>query len=382
MAIPIVMPALGMAQSTGRLISWLKQEGEMISKGDLLMEVETDKAVVEVEAQAAGRLGGILIKTGDEVPVGEVIAYLLAEGEVPPGPEVSQPAVAAEPVAEVAESTRSAVPPAPDEEPPHNRPAASPKARRLAAQLGLDLNHVVGSGPGGAVLESDLAAAAGAAAGSSSAAADPDTSGPLWAAMAANMQNSWREVPHFYLTREVDASALVRERGGLAAEISVGDLVTHRTAMVLARHRMVNSGSDAVNIGIAVATDQGLIVPVIHQADKLSLGEFAAHRRELVERARAGRMRAGDMDAATFTVSNLGIFGVDSFQAIVTAGQAGILALGRIADRVVAGEGGPQVRPMVSITLSLDHRLVDGARGARFLQELTLALEASRAAQD
>ncbi|MGH7877720.1 MAG: dihydrolipoamide acetyltransferase family protein, partial [Candidatus Dormibacteraceae bacterium] len=310
------------------------------------------------------------------------IAYLLAEGEVPPGSEVSHPAVAAEPVAAVAESTPSAVLPAPDDEAPRNRPAASPKARRLAAQLGLDLNQVVGTGPGGAVLESDLAAAAGAAAGSSSEPADPDTSGALWAAMAANMQNSWREVPHFYLTREVDASALVRDRGGLAPEISVGDLVTHRTARVLARHRVVNSGSDVVNIGIAVATDQGLIVPVIHQAHKLSLEEFASQRREVVERARAGRMRAGDMDAATFTVSNLGMFGVDSFQAIVTAGQAGILALGRIADRVVAGEGGPQVRPMVSITLSFDHRLVDGARGAQFLQELTVALEASRGAQD
>ncbi|HLQ62953.1 MAG TPA: dihydrolipoamide acetyltransferase family protein [Candidatus Acidoferrales bacterium] len=336
------MPALGMSQEKGTLVRWLKAEGEAVEKGEPLMEVETDKAVVEVEAPASGLLAQVTARVGDEVPVGQRIALITAPGTVAPG---------------------TAAP---------GRPAASPRARRLAQERGLDLGSVQGSGPGGAVVEQDLLGVAPAP--------EPIASS-LWRAMAENVARAWREVPHFFLVREVDASQLVLERRRHGADVTYSDLLVWLAAAALRRHPPMNSGREEVNVGLAVAVPDGLIVPVLRGADRLSVAEIGSRRAELVQRAQAGRMKAGDLDGATFTISNLGMYGVDLFLAIVSEGQAGILAVGRIADRVVAVEGRPAVRPMLTLALSCDHRVVDGARGAEFLQALAELVEDPSSAQ-
>jgi pyruvate dehydrogenase E2 component (dihydrolipoamide acetyltransferase) len=191
--------------------------------------------------------------------------------------------------------------------------------------------------------------------------------------MARRTQESWRDAPHFYLEREVDASRLQSWRAAVAkhdTSVTVTDLLVRLAAAVLPRHERVNSGSAEVHVGLAVAVEDGLVVPVVHDAHGLSVSQITAARHDLVERAHARRLRPADLDGATFTLSNLGMYAVDAFSAIVDAPQAAILAVGRIADRVVAVEGVPSVRPTLRMTLSFDHRAVDGARGAAFLTEL------------
>jgi pyruvate dehydrogenase E2 component (dihydrolipoamide acetyltransferase) len=365
----VVMPALGMAQETGKLVRWLKEEGEQVSKGEPLMEIETDKAMVEVEAPATGMLMAITAAAGDDVTVGHAIAVILAPGESLPqrAPEASSPPrhEGRSASQSVAGSGRPAS--------PHNRPPASPKARRLAAERGVDLSHVVGSGPDGAVLEEDVLQAAGSA---------PTTEGSesaLWRAMAENVSRSWREAPHFFVMREIDASRLVEARSRHPKEVTYTDLLVKAVATALSRHPRMNGGSSDINIGLAVALPAGLIVPVIHGADRLSVSEIATRRSGLVERARAGKVRSADVSGGTFTVSNLGMYDIDLFTAILNEGQAGILAVGRIADRVVAHEGKPTVRPTMMTSLSCDHRRVDGARAAEFVHTLAELLERSPA---
>ncbi len=356
------MPALGMAQETGKVVRWLKSEGSEVAKGEPLMEVETDKAVVELEAPASGTLVSVSAGEGEDIAVGVRIAWIVAPGE--PAPE-SAPAARASRQA----TTRS------EPELRKERPgapavsglgAASPKARRLAAERGVDLSQVRGSGPGGAVLEEDILQA-----GASAGPAEP----ALWRAMAENVSRSWREAPHFFVIREVDATALVERRKAEPAGVTHTDLLVKHVAAALAKHPRVNMSRNEINIGLAVAVPDGLIVPVIHGADRLSLADIAARRREMVEHVRAGRLRSSDLAGGTFTISNLGMYGVDLFTAILTEGQAGILAAGRIADRVVARDGVPTVRPMMLLSLSCDHRQVDGARAGEFLQTLTEAIE-------
>jgi pyruvate dehydrogenase E2 component (dihydrolipoamide acetyltransferase) len=366
---PVVMPALGMSQDTGVVVRWLKAEGEEVRRGEPLLEIETDKAQVEVEAQTSGILGGVRAGEGDEVPVGRTIAYLLAPGESPPPPRDPADSAAAGP------PTASASPHALDVSPREQarsaprgagrppRPAASPKARRLAAQRGVDLAGLAGSGPGGAVLEADLE---GPARGRDSTS---------WRAMAESTARSWQQTPHFFLFRDVDAGRLLEARAQAPAGLTMTDLLAVGLARCLARHPVMNLGSGHVNLGLAVATDTGVLVPVVHGADRLSPAAFADRRAAITERARAGRLHAGDLGGVTFTLSNLGMYGVDAFTAVVTEGQVGILAAGRVADRVVAVEGRPAVRPMLALALSCDHRLVDGARAARFLSELAERLE-------
>ena len=343
MATDVIMPALGMNQETGRLISWLKQEGETVTKGESLMEVETDKTTVEVESPATGVLAGVTAHVGDEVPVGQVIAVIVAAGEAVPA-RAPAPAPAAAPPA---------------------AGGASPKARELAKERGVDLSTVQGSGPGGAVKAADVPAAAAAP-------AERAASG-VWATMARRTTESWQQVPHFYLEREVDAGRLQSWRAAAAkadAAVTITDLLVRLVAAALPRHPRVNGGGAAVHVGIAVAVEDGLVVPVIRDAHRLSLAEITAARREVVERARAGKLRPEDVQGATFTISNLGMYAVDAFSAIVNQPQAAILATGRIADRVVAVGGVPVVRPTLRLTLSFDHRAVDGARGAAFLTDL------------
>jgi len=362
------MPALGMSQETGRLVRWLKNEGDEVQRGEPLMEVETDKAVVEVEASGEGVLGGVRAHEGDEIPVGQTIAYLLSPGEAPPSREVEArgggSVAAPAPSREGSPAGRPAEPvgEAPAAGPP--RAAASPRARRLAEQRGVDLAGVVGSGPGGAVLEADLEAGPARIQDSS-----------LWRAMADNTTRSWQQTPHFFLFKEVDAGRLLEARSRLGAGVTLTDLLGVLIARCLTDHAAMNLGSNQVNLGLAVATETGLVVPVIHGADRLSVAAFAERRGATAERARAGRLHSSDLGGGTFTLSNLGMYGIDAFTAIITEGQAGILAVGRIRDQVVAVDGQPAVRPMMALALSCNHRLVDGARGAQYLSDLAERLE-------
>jgi pyruvate dehydrogenase E2 component (dihydrolipoamide acetyltransferase) len=384
MATDVIMPALGMAQETGKVLRWLKSEGDTVTKGEPLMEIETDKVTVDVEAPADGTLAAVTAGEGDDVPVGNTIALILAAGEQ--APDAASPAREGDSPAEPA--SRSVAgdgrrPAAADPSGPRRRPLASPKARRLARERGVDLATVSGSGPRGAVVAADVTGATPRAA--SPAATTPGT---VWRRMAEHTTASWQTAPHFYLEREIDASRLnawrdtARARPGYE-RVSHTDLLVKLAAAALTRHPNVNarwSGDSIVpdgrvNVGIAVATDEGLIVPVVHDSDRLTLREISDRRVQLVEAARAGRLRPDDVTGGTFTISNLGMYGVDSFHAILNAPQAAILAVGRIVDRVVPADGVPAVRPMVSLTLSFDHRVVDGARGAEFIDTLAALAE-------
>jgi pyruvate dehydrogenase E2 component (dihydrolipoamide acetyltransferase) len=373
MAQEIIMPALGMAQETGRLVRWLKAEGEQVQEGEPLMEVETDKALVEVEAPASGVLAGILARQDEDVPVGRVIAYLVAPGEAPPAAAPVHSDSAAD--QQQAGHPTGAAAPAPDRPtgdlhapslPP--RRAISPRARRLAAERGLDIDAIAGTGPGGAVVSADLLRLG------TEAAQPADHAARSWQAMAEHTTRSWQTAPHFFLSREVDASRLLAARSEQPARVTLTDLLIRLVGLTLLRHPAMNGGAEQANVGLAVATDEGLVTVVVHDAARLGLLELAERRGRAVERARSGRLRAADLSGATFTISNLGMYGVDAFLAILVEGQAGILAVGRVADRVIAVDGEPRVRPTMILTLSCDHRKVDGARGARFLSDLAEAL--------
>jgi pyruvate dehydrogenase E2 component (dihydrolipoamide acetyltransferase) len=377
LATDVIMPALGMAQETGKVLRWLKAEGDEVAKGEPLMEVETDKVTVEIEAPTDGLLAGLRAPEGADVPVGEAVAVILAPGEALPENGAS-PAEEAEP-APVAQAVGAAPVDAPGRD--ARRRLASPKARRLAAEQGIDLDALgEGSGPGGALVAADVAATPAPTGG------DQPLS-RIWSIMAERTAQSWASAPHFYLLREVDAGrlaswrAVARDRAG--RDVSVTDLLVRAAAAALARHPQANAAwadgsirlNDEVNVGIAVAVEDGLVVPVIHGADRLGVGEIAARREDVVTRARESSLRPEDVERGTFTISNLGMYGVDAFNAVVNAPQAAILAVGRIVERVVPVDGAPGVRPVMALTLSCDHRVVDGARAAQFLSELAALIE-------
>jgi pyruvate dehydrogenase E2 component (dihydrolipoamide acetyltransferase) len=343
----VIMPALGMNQDTGRLLRWLRAEGETVAKGEPVMEIETDKATVEVEAPADGVLSAVTAREGDEVPVGQRVAMILAPGE--------------------AFQTEA-------------RPAASPLARRLAAEAGVDLAGIAGSGPGGAVKAADVPRPPAPAAAPVPAPAPRPERG-VWATMARRAAESWAEVPHFFLEREVDAGRLESWRASArrtAEGVTITDLLVRLAGACLVRHPLVNGrwdGSRAVpgtdvHIAVAVAVEDGVLVPVVRDADRLNLAQIAARRAEVVARAREGRQRPGDLEGATFTISNLGMYAVDAFSAIVDQPQAAILAVGRIRDGLVPVDGAARVSRRLRLTLSCDHRAVDGARAAAFLTDL------------
>jgi pyruvate dehydrogenase E2 component (dihydrolipoamide acetyltransferase) len=388
MPVDVIMPALGMAQETGKVLRWLKDDGEAVVKGEPLLEVETDKVTVEIEAPGDGTLSGIGAPAGVEVPVGTVIAVLLAAGETAAAPAEAQPVddVETRVVREVEALAAAPGGAAPAKN--RRRPLASPKARRLAEARGVDVAGLTGSGPNGAVTAKDVESFAGAAAPAAGATGDTYEIGSVWKVMADRTTRSWQEVPHFFLTRDVDASRLeswraaARRKPG-AERLSHTDLLVKICAEALKRHPRVNAswrdgsivGGPGVNVGVAVATDDGLVVPVVHRADTLELGAISARRVEVVDAARAGKLRPDDVQRGTFTISNLGMYGVDGFQAIVNAPQAAILAVGRILEKPVAVNGDVVVRPVLTLTVSFDHRVVDGARGAEFLDTLAELIE-------
>ena len=399
MALSVVMPALEMAQETGKLVSWKKKEGEQVKKGEMLLEVETDKAVVEIEAAGDGTLAGVTANEGDVVPVGQTIAWLLKAGEAIPsrsagsgqsGRKMDSVPAAAAPVAAGAPEPASVA-----------GARISPKARRLAREHGVDIGRIRGSGSGGEILADDILAAAKVAETLAPRAplARPATPASLASAsavssigriMAERTTQSWTTVPHFFVARDVDATKLnaAREKRIPLIERSHGVKVTHTDVIVAAvarallQHPRMNGSwangqialNAEVNVALAMAVENAVVTAVIHRADRLGLGDIAKQRKELAERARANRLQPADIAGATFTISNLGMFDVDAFTAIIVPPQAGILAVGAITDRVVAVGGYIGVRPTMTLTLSSDHRVVDGARAAVFLNDVVIGL--------
>lgn len=454
MATEIILPALGMAQDTGKIVRWLKSAGESVRKGEPVAEIETDKATVEIEAPASGILADVKGEVGEDIPVGQVIAKVLTADErqrqtgmsngIPtPVPHAAQMDDILVPVANdhAQDGNRrsagiAASPLAARIAGEHNvdlsqvKPAgkriqkadvldylqqqertaslagqprllaASPKARRLAREQGKDLAVITGTGPGGAVLAADILTAPVLAVeqAESSTRASEGVVSPIseqretavssvWRIMAERTAQSWTTVPHFFLVREVNASRFISWRESvqkrMSAKVTFTDLLVKVAANALRHHSYLNATwrdnsiawNVEINIGLAVAIEQGLIVPIIQRADTLGVREIAARRQELVAKAQTGKLRPDDLAGGTFTISNLGMYGVDAFNAIINQPQAAILAVGRIADRVVPLNGQPAVQPMMTLSLSCDHRVVDGARGAQFLETVAALIE-------
>jgi pyruvate dehydrogenase E2 component (dihydrolipoamide acetyltransferase) len=391
MAHNIVMPALEMAQENGKLLAWRKKEGEAVAKGEPLLDIETDKAVVEIESPADGVLAGVKAREGDVIPVGQTIAWIVMPGEKPPAE--TQPSATGRRM-----ETKASSPPPPAVVKTSGEPSVpgariSPKARRLAREHGVDLSRVRGTGSDGEILAEDVLALVGSpgSAKDAPAAGALETMSSTARLMAERTTQSWTRVPHFFVVREVDAGAMLeaREKLGSAIEKAQGvrvtqtDVLAALVARVLVKHPRVNASwtgngirlNHEVNIGIAMAVNDGVVAAVISGAQTKKLGEIGALRHDLTERARAGRLRPTDISGATFTISNLGMYKVDAFSAIINPPQAAILAVGRITDRVVPVDGKPGIRPMLTMTLSSDHRVVSGAHAATFLNDLADALE-------
>jgi pyruvate dehydrogenase E2 component (dihydrolipoyllysine-residue acetyltransferase) len=401
----VKLPRLGQGMEAGTIVKWLKSEGDRVEKGEPLFEVDTDKATQEVEAEASGVLLKIAVESG-EVPVGQTIAVIGEAGET----------VAVEAPAEEAAPTPAPEPAVAEPAPFGARPAeqngdklstdadsgdrikASPLARRIARERGIQLDSVRGTGPEGRIIAEDLERVEARpeeprpVPATVAAPSRPDgvESVPLTrirATIARRLTQAW-EVPAFQLTVSADmtlADELVERARELnpGVRVTVTDLLTKVCAMALSRHRDVNVQftEEAIlrfptaNVGIAVAAPQGLVVPVIREAERLSLAETAARRTELVDRARNGKLAQADLEHGTFTISNLGMFGVDQFIAVLNPPQAAILAVGATSDQPVVKDGAVVPRPLMTMTLTVDHRAVDGAAAADFLRTLKTFVE-------
>jgi pyruvate dehydrogenase E2 component (dihydrolipoamide acetyltransferase) len=383
-ATEVKLPRLGQGMESGTIVKWLKSEGEPVEKGEPLYELDTDKVTQEVEAEASGVLLKIAIREG-EVDVGRTIGFIGAEGEAVV--ESSGDDSTREPTARVAPEREPA--PSPVEAPVTNgRIKASPLARRIARERGIDLSLLTGTGPEGRIVAQDLERAPAAppvAAAAATAESKPLTS--TRKTIARRLTHAWT-VPAFQLTVDVDmtrANELVQKQRELNPDvrITVTDVLTKLSAHGLMRHRDMNVqyADDALlvfpsaDVGIAVAAPQGLVVPVVHGAERLTLAQIAEVRADLVGRARDSKLRAEDLEGGTFTISNLGMYDIDQFIAVLNPPQASILAVGATRDRVVPRDGELHVAPTMTMTLTCDHRAVDGAIGAEFLKTIKTFLE-------
>ncbi|MDX2192260.1 MAG: dihydrolipoamide acetyltransferase family protein [Gemmatimonadales bacterium] len=418
----VVMEALSPTMEEGRLVEWKKQPGDAVAAGDVLAEVETDKAVMELVARAGGTLLTHLVPVGTTVPVSQPVAWIGEAGEAVPGAAAAAPAPAATPTAAPGPRPQAPGAPAPGPQPPASparRLKASPLALRLAAERGIDLDRVRGSGPDGRIVLRDIEAATpsgrtsempalraedvmvitGSHATPAVAAAPVTIPAPasdgfadvpltqMRKAIARRLVQSLGPIPTFYLTAEADVERLWEARQALnaagGAKVSVNDIVLKAVATALRQHPACNAWwmddrirqwAD-VHLGMAVATDDGLITPVIRHAHAKSLRAIAAESADLVARAKARKLGPDEYTGATCSVSNLGMLGIDEFTAIINPPEAAILAVGRVAEQPVVHEGAVVVRRRMRVTLSCDHRVIDGAVGARFLQSLVGMLE-------
>jgi pyruvate dehydrogenase E2 component (dihydrolipoamide acetyltransferase) len=438
MATKVFMEALSPTMEEGKLVKWLKNEGDTVKSGDPLGEVETDKAIMELVARGDGVLRKRLINEGDAVPVGTLVGVIagkdeniddvLAGAAAPAGapapqpekPDVPAPAVEAQqstgpsrgtpvpPPQPAAPPRPPAAPPAPAPAPTQRQPAASgpvrssPLARRLASERGLDLSTLQGSGPNGRIIRRDVENAPSAAAGGQSVnrSVGPSPTPPSGAdyqdvplnnirrVIAKRLSESIGPIPTFYLTVELDLTRVMEMRAAMAElgdefKVSVNDVLLKAIAVALSQHPEVNAHwlgdhiryFNRVHLGMAVATDDGLIVPVIWDADRKGMAQISREAKELAKRARERRLKPEEFTGSTFSVSNLGMFGIDQFTAIINPPEAGILAIGTGEDKLVVVDGEPVVRKRVRVTMSCDHRVIDGAVGAKFLQTLRRLVE-------
>ena len=424
MATKVHMEALSPTMEEGQIVKWLKAEGDAVKNGEVLAEVETDKATMELVARGNGVLRKILASEGSTTPVGEVIAVIGSPDEdisalvgaaggagspaaPPSAPTVEEPAAAA-PQGGSTEKTEAPAPAAGSEDTAAGgRVQASPLARRLAEEAGIPLSTVEGSGPGGRIVKRDVEAAVeeGVPPGEAAASTRPaaaQTAAPSAAdyddipltqirkTIAKRLVESIGPVPHFFLTMDVDMSGAVEARKGINAlladtgeKISFNDLVLKATALALHRHPECNAHwmgdrvrrFNRVHLAVAVAVEDGLITPVVRDAHRKGIAEIGREVKEMAGRAREKKLKPEEYSGGTFSVSNLGMFGIEEFTAVINPPEAGILAVGAVEDRVVAVDGQAVVRSRMKITMSCDHRVIDGAQGSRFLATLKGLLE-------
>jgi pyruvate dehydrogenase E2 component (dihydrolipoamide acetyltransferase) len=407
MATKVHMEALSPTMEEGRLVKWTKREGDVVKTGDTLAEVETDKAVMELVARADGQLIKVMAAEGSTVPVGNVVAYIGAPGEKVDGGEPAAPAATSG--SEKRETGNVTATPTPPRTPaPGPAPAdatrvkASPLARRIATETGLDLKLVTGSGPGGRVIKRDLE---GATVPAPAAPTFPVSRVPLperpgapyddipltqiRKTIAKRLATSLGPVPHFFLTTDVDmeraaeARTALNQQLGDQGKVSFNDIVIKAVALALAKHRACNAWFqddhirywNEVHIGMAVAVEDGLITPVLRHADRKSLAEIGAEAKGLAEKARSRRLKPEEYTGSTFSVSNLGMFDIDEFTAVINPPEAGIVAVGSIVPKAVPDGDRVVVRRRMRVTMSCDHRVIDGATGAQFLKTLKQMLE-------
>ena len=417
MATEVIMPRMSDTMEEGKILKWLKTVGERVEVGDIIAEVETDKADMEMEALDDGFLTEIRAQEGESAPVGAVIALLGEEAEIGVAPtpparparasvatppaEKRPPAKAGQPAAKKVRKIREAAPKKPPARKKAERILASPIVRKIAAERGIELATVRGSGPGGRIIKQDIEGAEAmpvAAELETPRASAPAVSTPtgrvepfsrMRATIAKRMADSMREAPHFYVTTEIDMSEAVRLRTSLklsdrvSAEVTYTHLLVKAVAVALGRHPRLNASFSGngrelkaeINVGIAVALDDGLIVPVLHGCQAMSLLDIAAQANGLVERARTGKPTPQDLSGGTFTISNLGMYPVEHFTAVINPPQAAILATSAIKERPTVRDGQVVISRTMMATLSCDHRVLDGATGAQFLEELKNLLE-------
>ena len=371
----------------GRIVAWHKREGDAVAAGEVLFEVETDKATMEVESPAAGTLRRILYSADSSAPVATVIALISDTADEPLpsellGAELPKPSLRADPQPSSAGGPPGARGPSeaqPLAESSEDRVRSSPAARKRAQDLGIEISSVRGSGPGGRVTMEDVETASTSPAAPSGERREPLSR--MRRAIAERMTRSVREQPQFSISRDVDMSAANEARTKAGA--SYTDAIVAACAKALRDHPRLRGRieddalviSDAIHVGIAIALDDGLLVPVLRDADRKDLSKLARERERLEQHARAGKLAEHELGGAVFTVSNLGTLGVDRFTAIVNPPEAAILAVGRVTDRVIAKDGSALVRPVATLTLSVDHRVADGATAARYLTAVAERLE-------
>ncbi len=373
MVIEVILPKLGQTMEEGKILEWLKKEGDRVSKGEPLFSVETDKVNVEVEAPGSGLLRRIVRQVGEVVPISELVAYIAEADEALPEPGERPPAARTASPGATAPTVVAGAPAAAPPARPRKVPA-TPVARRLAEEHGIDLATLTGSGPDGQITREDVergAAAPAPAAGLTT----------MQRLIAERTLQSVREIPHFSVTVEVEMGKAQELRHSLG--IPLTPLLVKAAALALREFPAVNARFEgdrirrlpAINIGVVVAVPEGLLVPVVREADRKPLAEIAREEDELLERARRGAVTRQELEEGTFTISNLGMYGVEHFTAIISPPQSAILAVGKVAEKVVAREGKIVIRPMMAMTLSVDHRVIYGALAGQFLSRLTQLLE-------
>lgn len=422
----VIMPALGMAQESGLLLAWLKDEGDIVQQGDPLMEIETDKVTVEIEANASGKLVNVMAQVGEDVPVGEVIAYIMYDSETLADIPQAQQAPADKPTSAPKTEIEASVSISPvaarmlkehdlaqnDIQTTNGRinksdvvayinqqgastliklQPASPKARRLAKEQNYNLQDIKGTGPTGAIITEDILAYTPLEETSQILetlipTAEQIVTSRSWQVMASRLTTSWQTIPHFYLRRTVNVDKMIAWRESLKTNnlsVTYTDLLVKIVAMALAQHPQLNArmvdntlyNNPTINVGLAVAVDDGLLVPVIPKANTLGVSAISEQRATLIQKAQSATLQPADLQNGTFTISNLGMLAIDEFSAIVNPPQVAILAVGAMQSKLEMIDDEIKQSTVMTFCLSCDHRAVDGARGAYFLKTLANYIE-------